>query len=102
MAKHGGLPWDTVIGADISRTYKPMPQAYLRACEELGVKPHNAMLIAAHDYDLLAARECGFKTALVVRENAEDPSKTGEPGSNEDWDFSAGNLIELANILLAA
>ncbi|XHC10803.1 HAD-IA family hydrolase [Labrenzia sp. ac12] len=102
MAKYGGLPWDTVIGADISRTYKPMPRAYLRACEVLGVKPHNAMLIAAHDYDLYAARECGFKTALVVRENAQDPSKTGEPGSNEDWDFSAGNLIELANILLAA
>ncbi|MGE9296557.1 MAG: haloacid dehalogenase type II [Puniceicoccales bacterium] len=102
MAKHGGLPWDTVVGADISRAYKPMPQAYLRACEVLGVKPHDAMLIAAHDYDLRAARECGFKTALVVRENAQDPSKTAEVGSNEDWDFSAGTLIELANTLMAA
>lgn len=99
MAKHSGLPWDTVIGADISRTYKPMPQAYLRACEVLGVRPHNAMLVAAHDYDLRAARECGLKTALVVRENAEDPSRTGEFGSREDWDLSAGNLIELAELL---
>lgn len=55
MAKHAGLPWDAVLGADLSWAYKPMPRAYLRACELFGVAPGQAMLIAAHDYDLEAA-----------------------------------------------
>src|SRR5699024_10767036 len=54
MAKHAGLPWDAVLGADLSWAYKPMPRAYLRACELFGVAPGQAMLIAAHDYDLEA------------------------------------------------
>jgi len=31
MAKHAGLPWDVVIGADVTRQYKPHPDAYTRA-----------------------------------------------------------------------
>src|SRR5690606_21045508 len=69
VAKLAGLPWDTVLGADVWRAYKPMPQVYIRACALLGVMPDQAMLIAAHDYDLDAARKCGLKTAFVIREN---------------------------------
>lgn len=99
MAKHAGLPWDTILGADVSRAYKPMPQVYRNACELLGVAPNRAMLVAAHDYDLEAARRCGLKTAYVVRENAQDPSKAGDVTTHGNWDFSASDLIELAEIL---
>lgn len=99
MAKHAGLPWDTILGADISRSYKPMPQVYLHACELLDVSPDRAMLIAAHDYDLDAARGCGLKTAYVIREHAQDPSKAGEVNPSMSWDHMAGSLIELAEVL---
>ncbi|BDC27763.1 haloacid dehalogenase [Bordetella parapertussis] len=65
MARHAGLSWDMVFGADASRSYKPAPQAYLHACALLDVPPQRAMLVAAHGYDLDAARSCGLKTAYV-------------------------------------
>jgi 2-haloacid dehalogenase len=99
MAKHAGLPWDTILGADVSRAYKPMPQVYLHACELLGVEPDRAMLVAAHDYDLDAARRCGLKTAYVVRANAHDPSKAANVKQHDGWEYKASNLIELAAIL---
>ncbi|RVB78813.1 MULTISPECIES: haloacid dehalogenase type II [unclassified Mesorhizobium] len=99
MAKHAGLPWDTILGADVSETYKPMPQVYLRACELLGVEPNRAMLVAAHDYDLDAARRCGLKTAYVVRSNAHDPSKAAAIEPLGGWEYMANNLTELAAIL---
>lgn len=100
VAKHGGLPWDTVLGADIPRAYKPMPQVYLHACELLDVEPQNAMLIAAHDYDLDAARKCGLKTGYVTRDNASDPSKAANAVVPSDWDCRATDLLGMADLLL--
>ncbi|WP_026059996.1 haloacid dehalogenase type II [Pseudaminobacter salicylatoxidans] len=102
MAKHAHLPWDMVFGADISRSYKPAPRAYLHACELLDVHPQRAMLVAAHGYDLDAARTCGLKTAYVLREHASDPSKVVDAGLSEKWDHRVNNLIELAKILTSA
>lgn len=99
MAKHAGLPWDTILGADVPEAYKPMPQVYLRACELMSVDPDRAILVAAHDYDLDAARQCGLKTAYVVRTNAHDPSKTEVVKPLEAWDYMANDFIELAALL---
>ncbi|MBK4217228.1 haloacid dehalogenase type II [Paracoccus caeni] len=99
MAKRAGLPWDTVLGADIFRAYKPMPEVYLGACSLLGVSPDRAMLVAAHDYDLDGARLCGMKTAYVRRDHAADPSKIGERVVSADWDYNASDLVELADML---
>lgn len=99
LSKYNGLAWDAVVGADISGAYKPMPRVYLRACELLNVKPQSAMLVAAHDYDLDAARDCGLKTAYIARSNAEDPSKAGNRATQTCWDYEAKDLIELADML---
>lgn len=99
MAKHAHLPWDTVFGADGSRSYKPTPRAYLHACDLLDIPPQRAMLVAAHSYDLDAARTCGLKTAFVARDHASDPSKVFDERASEKWDYRANNLTELAEIL---
>lgn len=99
MAKRAGLPWDAVLGADVCKAYKPMPQVYLGACDLLGVRPDRAMLVAAHDYDLDAARQCGLRTAYIVRKNAHDPSKIEGIRASGGWDRTAGDLIELAAML---
>jgi len=39
MAKHAGLPWDVVIGTDVTRQYKPHPDAYTRAAAILDLRP---------------------------------------------------------------
>jgi 2-haloacid dehalogenase len=54
MAKRAGLPWDAILGAEIAHAYKPMPEAYLRTVDTL--MPEQVCLVAAHNYDLAAAR----------------------------------------------
>ena len=39
LAKRSGLPWDAILGAEISQAYKPSPQAYLRNAEALMLEP---------------------------------------------------------------
>src|SRR5205814_8865063 len=48
VAKHGGLPWDLIIGADISRHYKPDREVYLTAASLLELPPSSIMMVAAH------------------------------------------------------
>lgn len=99
IARCAGIPWDTVLGADVFNTYKPMPQVYLGACRLLNVPPERAMLVAAHDYDLEGARQCGLRTAFVHRQNAADPSKASNIKPAGNWDVAASNLRELGRIL---
>ncbi len=67
MAKHGGLPWDCVLSAEVFRAYKPDPRVYLGVAEVFDVAPHEVMLVAAHHDDLAAARACGLLTAYIER-----------------------------------
>ena len=67
MARHGGLPWDAILGAEVARAYKPQPEAYLRSCAALDLDPGETMLVAAHNSDLVAAAATGMRTAFVLR-----------------------------------
>ena len=67
LAKRAALPWDAILGAEISQAYKPSPEAYLRNAEALMLEPDKVCLVAAHNGDLAAARRCGFRTVFVPR-----------------------------------
>ena len=67
MAKHGGLPWDCILSAEVFRAYKPDPATYLGVAKVFGVDPGRVMLVAAHQDDLAAARACGLQTAYIER-----------------------------------
>lgn len=67
MAKHGGLPWDLILGADQFGTYKPAPELYLGALRLLQAPPETVVLVAAHNADLRAAASHGMRTAFVHR-----------------------------------
>ncbi len=69
MAKAAGLPWDLILGSDVTRAYKPDPAAYRGPAEYLGVDPGEIMLVAAHSADLAGARAAG--TGHGVRRPAE-------------------------------
>lgn len=47
--------------------WKPAPQPYHHACENLGVSPGEATMVAVHSWDLHGARRAGLRTAWISR-----------------------------------
>jgi len=67
MAKNAGLPWDCILSAEVFKAYKPDPATYLGVAKVFDVAPSEVMLVAAHQDDLVAARNCGLQTAYIER-----------------------------------
>jgi 2-haloacid dehalogenase len=99
MAKRAGLPWDAILGAEVVRAYKPMPEAYLRTAEILALRSEEVCLVAAHNGDLASARKCGLRTAFVVRPTEHGPGQTSDLCPSEAWDVVADDLVDLAEKL---
>lgn len=96
LAKYAGLPWDVILSSDLFRHYKPAPEVYLGAAELLDTAPANVMLVAAHNYDLAAARPHGFKTAFVTRPTEYGPRQSRDFKAESDWDVVATDFEDLA------
>jgi 2-haloacid dehalogenase len=99
MAKHAGLPWDVVIGADITRQYKPHPDAYTRTAAILDLPPSAVMLVAAHNHDLTAARQAGLATGFIPRPTEHGPGQNTDLNAEADWDVVATDLTDLGRQL---
>ena len=97
MAKRAGLPWDCVLGAETARAYKPMPDAYLASCRQLGLVPANVLMVAAHNHDLKAAKAQGLNTAFVARPKEHGPGQTTDLAADPACvDLPAADFVELA------
>jgi 2-haloacid dehalogenase len=101
MAKFAGLSWDVIFSSDLFRHYKPDPSVYLGAVELLETLPEKIMLVAAHNYDLAAARKHGMKTAFVARPTEYGPRQTKDFKAEQEWDHVAEDFLELATKLSA-
>jgi 2-haloacid dehalogenase len=99
MAKHAALPWDVIFCAEVFRHYKPDPEVYLQAIALLSLAPSEVMMVAAHNYDLRAARTHGMATAFVPRPTEYGPGQTTDLEPEEDWDIVAGDFEALASRL---
>jgi 2-haloacid dehalogenase len=96
MAKHAGLPWDAILGAEVAHAYKPQPEAYDRTAALLDLTPEECMMVAAHNGDLFAARGRGFHTAFVSRPLEHGPNKTRDLEAEHDFDVIADSFVDLA------
>jgi len=96
MAKRGNLPWDAILGAEYSRSYKPDPKTYLGTVAALGLQPHEVCLVAAHHGDLAAARALGMQGAYVARPMEYGGKRAPDADMVQDWEFSATSMIDLA------
>jgi 2-haloacid dehalogenase len=99
MAKHAGLPWDTVLSAELFQHYKPDPQVYLGAAKLLGLAPQQVMMVAAHPSDLRAAAACGLRTAYVARPLERGVGGWVEPWTQGEFDVACSSFTELAALL---
>jgi len=99
MAKRAGLPWDAILGAEVVQAYKPMPEVYLRTADILAMRPEQICLVAAHNGDLAAARECGLRTAFIPRPAEHGPNQTTDLRPDQEWDVVAADFGALAEKL---
>ncbi|WP_109480160.1 haloacid dehalogenase type II [Paraburkholderia sp. C35] len=99
MAKHGGLPWDAILGAEVAQAYKPSPEAYERTAAVLSLRPEEVCMVAAHNSDLAAAQKCGLKTAFMPRPLEHGASQTTDLKAEGNWDWVASDLVDLAKQL---
>ena len=99
MAKHGGLPWDCVLSAELAHHYKPDPEAYLTAVDLLGLAPQQVMMVAAHNGDLKAARALGLHTAFVARPTEYGPHQSTDLEADPTVDIAATDFNDLATQL---
>jgi len=99
MAKHGGLPWDCILCAEVFRAYKPDPATYLGVARVFDVPPAAVMLVAAHQDDLAAARACGLQTAYIERPAEFGPSRSKDVAGDPANSHHARDFLALADQL---
>ena len=99
MAKHGGLPWDLILGAELARHYKPDREAYLTAVELLNLRPEEVMMCAAHRADLQAARSFGLRTGFIHRPHEYGPTRKPDQAQPGEFDVVSEDMVDLASQL---
>lgn len=99
MAKHAGLPWDCVLSAEVFRAYKPDPRTYLGVADVFDVAPAEVMLVAAHQDDLAAARQCGLLTAYIERPHEFGAARPKDVSPDPANTLHARDFIDLAEQL---
>ncbi|HZD26863.1 MAG TPA: haloacid dehalogenase type II, partial [Alphaproteobacteria bacterium] len=99
MAKHAGLPWDMILGAEVAQAYKPQPDAYLRSIGFLDLAPEQCLMVAAHNSDLVAAGKCGLRTAFVPRPTEYGPEQDYDRQPKNPYDVVADDFLDLADKL---
>jgi len=99
IAKNAGIQWDTVLSAELSRHYKPDPEAYLKAPELLSLSPQQVLMVATHPSDLRSAAEAGLKTAYVHRALERGAQNPKVPPARDEFDLFADDFLDLARQL---
>lgn len=96
VSRHNGFTWDAVISCEEIGHYKPDPRAYHQVAKWLAMEPGEILMVACHNFDLNAARACGFKTAFVRRPDEWGCEAPPDPTPHPDCDFVFDGFEQLA------
>ncbi len=99
LAKHNGMPWDVILGAEVAKAYKPSARAYLGSAEAINLMPAECMLAAAHNDDLRAAQLQGLRTAFIARPMEFGPGQTKDLTATAPWDVVTDSFGGLADAM---
>ncbi|MDD2919502.1 haloacid dehalogenase type II [Rhodoferax sp.] len=99
VSRKNDLDWDAVISCEMIGIYKPNSQAYLKTAQWLGLEPAEILMVACHNFDLNAARACGFKTAFVRRPAEWGPAGPPDPTPHPDCNRVVDDFVALADQL---
>ncbi len=92
---HAGLVdfFERQLSVDAVQLFKPAPETYRYAAEQLGIAMRDVRLIAAHDWDVTGAIRAGARAAFVARKGM----VLG--GTAETPDIIGRDLLTIANQL---
>ena len=99
MAANAGLPWHHILGSEVAKAFKPLPEAYLRSAAAIDLEPEQCLLVAAHNSDLRAAKALGFATCFVPRPTEYGPGQTEDLTADGPWDLVVDDFAALAAAL---
>ena len=88
--------FDAVISVEEGGAFKPHPAVYRSAARILNASPPEIMMVAAHSFDIMGARACGFRGAYVNRY-----SLPYEDTTQYTPDIVVSDFNQLADVLLA-
>ncbi len=98
-SKRSRIQWDGILSCEFLGYYKPSLQAYLKATRLLGLEPSEAMMVAAHEGDLAAARSAGIHTAFVNVPEEDNMAEGFEEPEVSDFDIEAPDFDGLCRKL---
>ena len=99
VSKKNGIDWDVIISCEMIRVYKTRPEAYRTAAKWLALEPAEIMMVACHNFDLDAARACGYQTAFVRRPDEWGAAGPPDPKPNSACTIVVDGFAELADRL---
>ncbi|MFA7231059.1 MAG: HAD family hydrolase [Victivallaceae bacterium] len=97
-SKAAKVQWDGILSCEFLGYYKPSLQAYIKGTSLLGLKPAEAMMVAAHKGDLAAAQSIGMHTAYVNVPEEDNMADFGQT-SETDFDIEASDFEVLCKKL---
>jgi 2-haloalkanoic acid dehalogenase type II len=74
IVKSSKLPFHTLFSSQLLGLTKPDPLIYRKAADLVGCKIESCVMVAAHAYDLRAAKTVGMRT-VYIRRKTEDPDE---------------------------
>lgn len=99
VSRQNAIDWDAIISCEMIGTYKPHAHAYLKVAQWLCLEPSEILMVACHNFDLNAARACGFKTAFVRRPDEWGPEGPPDPTPHPDCDIVVHDFFMLADVV---
>ena len=99
VSRKNRIDWDAIISCQMIGIYKTRQEAYLTAARWLALDPSEIMMVACHNFDLNAARSCGYKSAFVRRPAEWGAESPPDPVPDPAHDFAVDGFAELADRL---
>ncbi len=99
MVKAARLPFDCILTAELVKSAKPDPKVYGLATASLNLRPEQVMMVAAHKYDLAAAKKFGFSVAFLPRPLEYGPHGKVDITPEPYFDVMQPDLVRIAEVL---
>ena len=85
--------FEALISVQRAGVFKPHPAVYRTGATVLGLEPQQIMMVAAHAFDIMGARACGYRGAYVNRYRLPYEESPHRP------DLEVRDFLELAGAL---